>query len=120
MGQAFKRKRNRKKAKRKGKEDVWHINKDHETVVVNNNTEKELEGKLVEENSQRQCKEQDQDETWVIKENGDRAFGSQSNEDVERAYGTNENSKEIVEDGKALDLSLSSCSSEIQIFSESD
>ena len=99
---------------------MWHINKAHDTMVVNNNTDKELEVKLVEEKNQVQWKVQDQEEDQVIKKNVDRVIGSQSNEDVESAYDTNDGSKDIVENGKALDVSLSSCSSEYQIFSESD
>ena len=99
---------------------MWHINKDHETLVVDNNKDKELEVKLVEEKNQVQWKVQDQEEDQVIKKNVDRVIGSQSNEDVESAYDTNDGSKDIVENGKTLDVSLSFCSSEIQFFSESD
>ena len=62
MGQAFKRKRSGKRAKRRAKENLWHINKDHETMVVNNNKDMELEVKLVEEKNQVEWKVQDQED----------------------------------------------------------
>ena len=113
VGQAFKRKRSGKKAKKRAKENLWHINKDYETMAVSNN--KELEVKLVEEKNQVEWKVHVQEKDQVMKKNVDRVIGSQSNEDVKSAYDTNDDSKDIVEN---VDVSLSSCSSEIHLFSE--
>ena len=121
VGKAFKRIQSGKRAKRSGKRDLfWHINKDYYTMVLNNETNKELKVKLLEENDQVEWKKQDQDEDPVKKDNGDKVIGPQSNEDVEGTCDNNENSSAIDETDKALDLSLSSCSSEILLFSESD
>ena len=118
MGQAFERKRSGKRAKRGAKENLWHINKDHETLVVDNNKDKELEIKLVEEKKQVEWKVHDQEEDQVKKKNVGRVIGS--NEDVESAFDSNDGSKDIVENDQDLDVSLSSCSTEIQICSDSD
>ena len=120
MGQAFERKWSGKRAKRRVKDNLWHIDKDHETMVVNNNAYKGLKVKLIEEKNQVERKVQVQEEDQVKKDNVDRVIGSQSNVDVKSAHDINDNSKDFVENVKSLDLSSSSCSSEIKIFSESD
>ena len=117
MGQAFERKWSGKRAKRRVKDNLWHIDKEHETMVVNNNAYKGLKVKLIEEKNQVERKVQVQEEDQVKKDNVDKVIGSQSNVDVKSAH---DNSKDFVENGKSLDLSSSSCSSEIKIFSESD
>ena len=57
---------------------------------------------------------QDQDENEVEKKNEDRVIGCQSNKNAVYACDNND------DDYKALDLSFSSCTSEILIGSESD
>ena len=120
VGKAFKRIQSGKRAKRSGKRNLfWHLNKDHDTMVLNTKTDKELKVKLIEEKDQVEWKTQDQDEDPVKKENGHKVIGPLSNEDSEGTCNNNENSLDVDENDKALDLSLSSCSSEILIFSES-
>ena len=119
--QAFERKQSGRSAKRRGKRICfWHIDKDHETMVLNKNTDKELEVKVVEEKGPSEWTVQNQDKDQAEKDSGDKGSEPQSDEEVEGACANNDGSKDVDGNDKALDLSSSSCSSDILIFSESD